>query len=254
MKSKYEGTQFRVEPQINTYYFWMNTTQAPFDDLEVRQAVNYAVDPAALERIYAGQLAGTQQILPPGMPGYEKFELYPHDLAKAKQTDRRGEPLRPPDHRLDQQRKPQRRSRRILRGRARGTRLRRQAESRQRRQLLHDRRQHLDARPRHRLGQLVRGLPAPQRLLPAPALGRKHPADQQHQLGPDRRPGAEREDRQARPRTARARSRKPNTPQLDREFMEQAPWAPYGNSPSRPSSPARSTSTRSSSTRPSGRT
>jgi peptide/nickel transport system substrate-binding protein len=85
VKQKYEGTQFRVEPQINTYYFWMNTTKAPFDDVEVRQAVNHAIDPAALERIYAGSLVRTQQILPPGMPGYEKFELYPHDLAKAKQ-------------------------------------------------------------------------------------------------------------------------------------------------------------------------
>lgn len=85
VKSKYEGSQFRVEPQINTYYFWMNTQKPPFDDLRVRQAVNYAVDPAALERIYAGSLSRTQQILPPGMPGYEKFELYPHDMAKARQ-------------------------------------------------------------------------------------------------------------------------------------------------------------------------
>ncbi len=85
VKSKYEGSQFRVEPQINTYYFWMNTTKPPFDDLEVRQAVNYAVDPAALERIYAGSLAGLQQILPEGMPGHKRFELYPHDMAKAKQ-------------------------------------------------------------------------------------------------------------------------------------------------------------------------
>jgi len=84
VKSKYEGTQFRVEPTISIYYFWMNTNKPPFDDPEVRQAVNYAVDPAALERIYVGTLKGTQQILPVGMPGYKKFELYPHDLAKAK--------------------------------------------------------------------------------------------------------------------------------------------------------------------------
>lgn len=84
VKSKYEGTQFRVEPTISTYYFWMNTTKPPFDDVKVRQAVNYAVNPAALERIYAGTIAGTQQILPPGMPGYEKLELYPYDKAKAK--------------------------------------------------------------------------------------------------------------------------------------------------------------------------
>jgi peptide/nickel transport system substrate-binding protein len=84
VKQKYDGTQFRVEPTLSIYYFWMNTTKPPFDDLKVRQAVNYAVDAQALERIYSGQLAPTQQILPPQMPGYQKFELYPHDMAKAK--------------------------------------------------------------------------------------------------------------------------------------------------------------------------
>lgn len=82
--AKFEGTQFREVPSINVYFFWMNTTQPPFDDVKVRQAVNHAIDPEALERIFAGQLDAGQQILPPGMPGYEKFELYPHDLAKAK--------------------------------------------------------------------------------------------------------------------------------------------------------------------------
>jgi peptide/nickel transport system substrate-binding protein len=84
VKSKYDGSQFRVEPTESTYFFWMNTTKAPFSDPKVRQAVNYAVDAEALERIYAGQLVGTQQILPPGMPGYKRFELYPHSMAKAK--------------------------------------------------------------------------------------------------------------------------------------------------------------------------
>jgi peptide/nickel transport system substrate-binding protein len=92
VKSRYEGSQFRVEPQINTYYFWMNTKKPPFDDLRVRQAVNYAVDPAALERIYAGSLSRTQQILPPGMPGYRKFELYPHDMARAKRMIAEADP------------------------------------------------------------------------------------------------------------------------------------------------------------------
>jgi peptide/nickel transport system substrate-binding protein len=84
VKNKFEGTQFRVEPSVSTYFFWMNTTKPPFNDPKVRQAVNYAVDAEALERIYAGQLVGTQQILPPGMPGYKKFELYPHSIDKAK--------------------------------------------------------------------------------------------------------------------------------------------------------------------------
>ena len=92
VKEKFEGTQFKVHTTISTYYFWMNETQPPFDDVKVRQAVNYAVDPAALERIYSGQLKGTQQILPPGMPGYEKFELYPHNMTKAKQLIKEANP------------------------------------------------------------------------------------------------------------------------------------------------------------------
>jgi peptide/nickel transport system substrate-binding protein len=85
VKDKYEGTQFRVERPINLYYFWMDTTRPPFDDLKVRQAVNHAVDSAALERIYAGALSAVHQILPVGMPGHEPLDLYPHDMAKAKQ-------------------------------------------------------------------------------------------------------------------------------------------------------------------------
>ena len=56
VKAKYEGTQFRVEPTISNYFFWMNTTKPPFNDLKVRQAVNYAIDAAAMEKIYAGSL------------------------------------------------------------------------------------------------------------------------------------------------------------------------------------------------------
>lgn len=85
VKNEYEGSQFRVEHPINNYFFWMNTSRPPFDDLKVRQAVNYAVNTAALERIYAGSLVATHQILPEGMPGHEEFDLYPHDMAKAKE-------------------------------------------------------------------------------------------------------------------------------------------------------------------------
>jgi peptide/nickel transport system substrate-binding protein len=92
VKEKYEGSQFREEPTISTYYFWMNTEKPPFNDLKVRQAVNYAVDPAALERIYSGQIKATQQILPPGMPGYKKLDLYPHNMAKAKEMLKEAHP------------------------------------------------------------------------------------------------------------------------------------------------------------------
>jgi peptide/nickel transport system substrate-binding protein len=85
VKEKYEGTQFREEPTISTYYFWMNSEVEPFNNKKVREAVNYAIDPAALERIYVGSIKGSQQILPPGMPGYKKFELFPHNMKKAKE-------------------------------------------------------------------------------------------------------------------------------------------------------------------------
>ena len=85
VQEKYEGTQFRLEPTISNYYFWMNVTRPPFDDLKVRQAVNYALNAEAMERIYAGSLVPLQQILPPGMPGHKQYELYPYNLEKAKQ-------------------------------------------------------------------------------------------------------------------------------------------------------------------------
>jgi len=85
VKAKY-SSRFRLEDSINTYYFWMNTQKAPFNDIKVRQAINYAIDPEALNRVFGGRLHPTQQILPPGMPGYEEYKLYPGpNLDKAKQ-------------------------------------------------------------------------------------------------------------------------------------------------------------------------
>ncbi|MDZ7884097.1 MAG: ABC transporter substrate-binding protein [Mycobacterium sp.] len=79
------GERFRMEESINTYYFWMNNQTAPFNDVRVRQAVNYAIDPEALNRVFGGRMHPTQQILPPGMPGYEEYKLYPGpDMDKAK--------------------------------------------------------------------------------------------------------------------------------------------------------------------------
>jgi peptide/nickel transport system substrate-binding protein len=84
VKAKF-GNRFRLEDSINTYYFWMNNKTAPFNDIRVRQAINYAIDPEALNRVFGGRLHPTQQILPPGMPGYEEYKLYPGpDLNKAK--------------------------------------------------------------------------------------------------------------------------------------------------------------------------
>jgi peptide/nickel transport system substrate-binding protein len=78
-------SQLLFTPQVNVFYFWMNTAEPPFDDVRVRRAVNYAIDPDALDRIYAGELEPLQQILPRAMPGHHRFRLYPHDLARARE-------------------------------------------------------------------------------------------------------------------------------------------------------------------------
>ena len=89
---KYGGSQFRANPTLSTYYFWMNTRKAPFDDLRVRRAVNYAVDARVLQKIYAGQLAPAHQILPSQMPGHRRFNLYPRNLVKARRMVRQADP------------------------------------------------------------------------------------------------------------------------------------------------------------------
>jgi peptide/nickel transport system substrate-binding protein len=85
LRERYEGTQLLISPQIDVYYFWMNVDRAPFDDVRVRRAVNYAVDPAVLERIYTGSMQPTQQVLPAAMPGHRTFHPYPHNMKKARE-------------------------------------------------------------------------------------------------------------------------------------------------------------------------
>jgi peptide/nickel transport system substrate-binding protein len=79
------GDQIKVFTPANTYYFFMNVREAPFDNLKVRQAVNYAINREALVRIYGGLGQPTENILPPTYPQYKKHTLYPYNLAKAKQ-------------------------------------------------------------------------------------------------------------------------------------------------------------------------
>lgn len=92
LRRRYLGTQLRFESTLSTYYFWMNTARAPFSDRRVRVAANLAVDRSVLARIYAGVLAPSQQVLPPGMPGYRKIEPYPYDPSKAKRLVAKADP------------------------------------------------------------------------------------------------------------------------------------------------------------------
>ena len=77
------GDRLKIVTGSSTYYFFMNTRTPPFDKLEVRQAVNYAIDRSALVRLYGGLATPTQNVLPPTYPSFRRHTLYPHNLAKA---------------------------------------------------------------------------------------------------------------------------------------------------------------------------
>ena len=73
--------QVHVNPLAAFWYAPMNTNLAPFDNLKVRQAVNYAIDRNALVNIYGGPVLAqpTCQILPPDFPGHVDSCLYTKD-------------------------------------------------------------------------------------------------------------------------------------------------------------------------------
>ena len=56
--------------QLHTGYVTMNVTQAPFDNLKVRQAVNMAINKDRIVRLINNRAAPASQALPPAMPGY----------------------------------------------------------------------------------------------------------------------------------------------------------------------------------------
>ena len=84
VQDKY-ADQLKLYTPANTYYYFMNNRMKPFDKLEVRQAVNYAIDRDAVVRLYGGLATPTENVLPPTYPQYKKISMYTHDLAKAKQ-------------------------------------------------------------------------------------------------------------------------------------------------------------------------
>lgn len=61
--------RFSREPIPSTFYFFMDTTQAPFNNEKVRQAVNMAIDREALVRLASGFLKPTCWFIPEGIPG-----------------------------------------------------------------------------------------------------------------------------------------------------------------------------------------
>jgi peptide/nickel transport system substrate-binding protein len=70
----------------NNPYLVFNTLGHVFNKVAVRQAVEYAMNRNDLIRVLGGPAVSPplSQILPPGIDGYQKFDLYPHNMAKAR--------------------------------------------------------------------------------------------------------------------------------------------------------------------------
>jgi ABC-type transport system substrate-binding protein len=71
--------------QLHTGYVTMNVTQAPFDNLKVRQAVNMAINKDRIVRLINNRGVPATQALPPAMPAYNPDNKgYAYDPEAAK--------------------------------------------------------------------------------------------------------------------------------------------------------------------------
>jgi len=75
-----------VTPGLRTIYIFFNVTEPPFDDVRVRQAVNYAVDKQAIaESLFDGAARVSDAPIPPAVFGYAAQEPYARDVERARE-------------------------------------------------------------------------------------------------------------------------------------------------------------------------
>jgi len=78
-----------TQPQNSTRYLGMNSKMKPFDNVLVRQAIEYAIDKQQIATLLNNRVDVANQPLPPGITGYVKNlapdATYTYDPAKAKQ-------------------------------------------------------------------------------------------------------------------------------------------------------------------------
>ncbi len=77
------------------WYTSVNPTVKPLDNIECRKAIHYAIDRTGYQTAMGGAFAGgdiASTVLPPAIPGYQQFDLYPAgpdnkgDVNKAKEA------------------------------------------------------------------------------------------------------------------------------------------------------------------------
>ncbi len=86
-KSEKWKDYIRKGPRVGVYYYCINESREPFDDVRVRKALQRAIDrKAILEKMYYGKGEVVNTIMPPGLTGHNpNAPEIPYDPEKAKQ-------------------------------------------------------------------------------------------------------------------------------------------------------------------------
>ncbi len=72
--------------KMATEYLFMNSRLKPFDNVQVRQALSWAINRDKLVKLLGGQAEALYQVYPRSMPGYQEGKVYyGYDPVKAKQ-------------------------------------------------------------------------------------------------------------------------------------------------------------------------
>ena len=79
--------QIFERPSMNVGYLGLTVTRPPFDNVKVRQAVNYAIDKKAIiDAFFEGQAEVAKNPMPPSIEGYnDDVKEYTYDPKKAKE-------------------------------------------------------------------------------------------------------------------------------------------------------------------------
>ncbi|MGD9143429.1 MAG: peptide ABC transporter substrate-binding protein [Dehalococcoidia bacterium] len=79
--------QLRIYPELSFSYIGFNTTEPPFDDVNVRRAFSHAIDKDKIvSLVFRDLVEKADGILPPGIPGYDaSLEGLEFDVDRAKE-------------------------------------------------------------------------------------------------------------------------------------------------------------------------
>ncbi len=83
---KAKNIEIIATPSVSDTYVALNYQVKPFNDIRVRQALNYAVNKEALAKVaYAGYARPMEGVIPQGVQYAQKMDPWPYDPAKARE-------------------------------------------------------------------------------------------------------------------------------------------------------------------------